>query len=60
MANALDNLRRTERCSAAMPANWAGLKGPGGKTYQRAKPREDGPLATIFGDPPKAVFEGVT
>ena len=25
----------------------------GGKTYRKAKPREDGPLETIFRDPPK-------
>ena len=32
--------------------------GGGWGTYRKAKPREDGPVETIFGDPPKAVFEG--
>ena len=31
----------------------------GGKTAGGAKPRKDGPSETIFGDPPKTVFEGV-
>ena len=38
---------------------WAEPKG-GGKTAGGAKPRKDGPSETIFGDPPKTVFEGVT
>ena len=32
----------------------------GGKMYRKAKPREDGLLETIFGDPPKMVSEEVT
>ena len=39
---------------------WAELKGGAGKTYRRAKPHKDGPLETVFGQPPKAVSEGVT
>ena len=31
-----------------------------GETYCIAKPREDGRLETVFGDPLKAVSEGVT
>ena len=38
---------------------WAELE-RGGKTYRKAKPREDGPLKPIFGDPPKMVSEDVT
>ena len=39
---------------------WAELKGGRGKTFRKAKPREDGPLETIFGDPPKTVSEVFT
>ena len=39
-------------------STWAELKGGGGKTYRKAKPREDGPLETMFGDPLKTVFKG--
>ena len=38
--------------------SWAELKG-GGKTYRKAKPREDGPSETAFRDPPKMVSEEV-
>ena len=40
------------------PNAWAQLSA--GQTYRKAKPREDGPLETIFRDPPKAVSEVVT
>ena len=39
----------------AKPKGGAKQRGGGG-----AKPRKDGPSETIFGDPPKTVFEGVT
>ena len=32
-------------------------QGGGSKTYRKAKPREDGPLETTFGDPPNMVSE---
>ena len=35
-------------------------KGGGGKTYRKAKPREDGLSETIFRDPPKLVSEAVS
>ena len=38
---------------------WAEPKGLA-KQHGGAKPREDGPSETIFADPPKMVFEGVT
>ena len=41
--------------------SWAELKGGGGgKTYRKAKPREDGPSEAVFGGPPKTVSEVVT
>ena len=36
------------------------LRGGGGKTYRKAKPREDGLSETIFRDLPKAVSEAVS
>ena len=35
-------------------------RGGGGKTYRKAKPREDGLSETIFRDPPKMVSEEVS
>ena len=46
--------------SLLSPESWAELKGGWAKTYRKAKPREDGPLEAIFGDPPKAVSEVVS
>ena len=39
------------------PTHWAELKG-GIKTYRKAKPREEGPFETVFGDSPTAVLRG--
>ena len=49
--------QQTTEPSEGLALELGRAKGGGGKTYRKAKPREDGQLETIFRDTPKAVSE---